>query len=95
MAPGTFLGSKIEITDRGYTGGDQATNRRRPGPGRESRFAPPTDSLRPDSGGAGTVFGAGDLVAVEPGEVADYEVLEDAVTVIVKVPGARDDKHPA
>lgn len=39
-------------------------------------------------------YEAGDVVVVEPSEATDFEALTDAVTVVVKVPGARDDKYP-
>jgi hypothetical protein len=38
-------------------------------------------------------FNAGDIITLEPGEGSDFEVLEDAVTVVVKLPGANDDKY--
>src|SRR5690242_17609641 len=43
----------------------------------------------------GQPFGDGDIVALEPGEPADFEVLEDSVTVVVKSPSVPSDKHPA
>lgn len=36
---------------------------------------------------------AGDIVIVEPGEGTDFEVLEDTVTAVVKLPGANNDKY--
>ena len=36
---------------------------------------------------------AGDIVIVEPGKGTDFEVLEDTVTVVVKLPGANNDKY--
>lgn len=38
------------------------------------------------------IFGPGDLIVVEPGETARYECIEQAVTVVVKLPGLPDDK---
>ena len=38
------------------------------------------------------VFHAGDLILVEPGEVARYTCIEDAITVVIKVPGFPEDK---
>ena len=35
----------------------------------------------------------GDMLLIEPGESVDFEVFEDAITVVVKYPGARDDKY--
>jgi len=38
-------------------------------------------------------FGPGDIVVLEPGEVTAFEALEDAVNVVVKLPGALNDKY--
>jgi hypothetical protein len=35
----------------------------------------------------------GDIVIVEPGEGTDFEVLEDTVTTVVKLPGVSNDKY--
>lgn len=35
----------------------------------------------------------GDIVVLEPGEATSFEALTDTTTVVVKVPGARDDKY--
>ena len=36
---------------------------------------------------------AGQIVRLEPGESADFAVLEDAVTVVVKTPSVAGDKY--
>ncbi len=41
----------------------------------------------------GREFGAGDVVTLPPGTSTAFEVLEDAVTAVVKHPGASDDKY--
>lgn len=41
----------------------------------------------------GELYGAGDIIEIEPGEATDFEVLEDATTVVVKYPGAQNDKY--
>jgi hypothetical protein len=41
----------------------------------------------------GRCFRAGDIVIVEPGEATDFRALSPTTTVVVKVPGARDDKY--
>ena len=43
----------------------------------------------------GQVFVAGDVILLEPGESSDFEVLEDALTVVVKTPSIIGDKYPA
>lgn len=35
----------------------------------------------------------GDIIVINPKENTDYEVIEDAVTVIVKVPSVKNDKY--
>lgn len=39
------------------------------------------------------VFKQGDIVVVEPGEMTAFEALTDAVNVVVKIPGAKNDKY--
>lgn len=40
----------------------------------------------------GAKYSAGDIVVIEPGESADFRALEAVRTVVVKVPGALEDK---
>jgi quercetin dioxygenase-like cupin family protein len=42
---------------------------------------------------AGRSWAAGDIVVLNPGEVTSFDAFEDSVTVVVKVPGATDDKY--
>lgn len=37
----------------------------------------------------------GDIIVLDPGETTDFEALTDAVNVVVKTPGARNDKFMA
>jgi quercetin dioxygenase-like cupin family protein len=39
------------------------------------------------------IWNAGDIVVLEPGDITAFEALTDAVTVVVKVPGALNDKY--
>lgn len=41
----------------------------------------------------GTPWSAGEIIVVEPGEAVEFESLEDSVTVVVKIPGALNDKY--
>ncbi len=41
----------------------------------------------------GQVFSDGDIIVAEPGDATDFECLEEAVTVVVKIPGANNDKY--
>ena len=41
----------------------------------------------------GKEWSAGDVIVLEPGEVTDFEALTDAVNVVVKTPGASNDKY--
>ena len=36
---------------------------------------------------------AGDIVKINPGEATDFVCLEDAVSAVVKLPGALNDKY--
>lgn len=38
-------------------------------------------------------FIKGDIVIVEPGDATDFLCIEDASTVVVKIPGANNDKY--
>ena len=40
-----------------------------------------------------TVFRSGDIVIVEPGDITSFEALEDTDTVVVKIPGMKNDKY--
>lgn len=42
---------------------------------------------------AGREWGEGDIVVLAPGEATDFEALTDAVNVVVKTPGAGNDKY--
>jgi hypothetical protein len=42
----------------------------------------------------GRDFGEGDIVILDPGTPSDFEVVEDAVTIVVKVPCIAGDKYP-
>lgn len=35
----------------------------------------------------------GDIIIAEPGDVTSFAALEDSVNVVVKIPGANDDKY--
>jgi quercetin dioxygenase-like cupin family protein len=41
---------------------------------------------------AGKEWSDGDIIVLEPGEVTAFEAITDAVNVVVKTPGALDDK---
>jgi quercetin dioxygenase-like cupin family protein len=43
---------------------------------------------------AGREWGTGDIIVLEAGEITDFEALTDTVNVVVKVPGASNDKYP-
>lgn len=38
-------------------------------------------------------FSEGDIIVVEPGDATDFTALTDATNVVVKLPGANDDKY--
>lgn len=41
----------------------------------------------------GECYSQGDILVIEPGESTDFDVLEDVITVVVKYPGAKNDKY--
>lgn len=41
----------------------------------------------------GVGYGPGDIIVMEPGDVTDFVALTDAVNVVVKIPGANNDKY--
>ncbi len=41
----------------------------------------------------GTVYEAGDIVLIPPGEATDFEALTDVTTVVVKTPSVAGDKY--
>ena len=38
-------------------------------------------------------YGSGSIVKIMPGEATDFEALSDVTTVVVKIPGAKNDKY--
>ena len=41
----------------------------------------------------GTEYKTNDIVVISPDEITDFKVLEDTNTVVVKIPGVKDDKY--
>ena len=41
----------------------------------------------------GCIYETGDILVIHPNNATDFEVLEDTTTVVVKVPGANNDKY--
>jgi len=41
----------------------------------------------------GVEYGPDAIVVIEPGDVTDFEALEDSATLVVKIPGANNDKY--
>ncbi|MBQ7198279.1 MAG: hypothetical protein IJS29_03350 [Selenomonadaceae bacterium] len=39
------------------------------------------------------IFNSGDIIVVEPNDATDFTALEDTVTIVVKIPGANNDKY--
>jgi quercetin dioxygenase-like cupin family protein len=42
---------------------------------------------------SGTVYSAGDIIKIEPNKSTDFKALSDLKTVVVKIPGAKNDKY--
>lgn len=43
----------------------------------------------------GNVYKKGDIILIEKGEYTDFNVLEDSITVVVKIPSVKGDKYVA
>lgn len=43
----------------------------------------------------GLELGSGDILVLEPNEAADFTALEDTITMVIKVPSVKGDKHAA
>lgn len=41
----------------------------------------------------GIVYSKGEIIIINPMDVTDFEALEDSATVVVKIPGAKNDKY--
>ena len=41
----------------------------------------------------GVHYISGDIIVIEPGEATNFRAVTDAVTTVVKIPGAPDDKY--
>lgn len=41
----------------------------------------------------GLEYGEGDIIIIDPGDITDFEALTDAENVVVKIPGAINDKY--
>jgi quercetin dioxygenase-like cupin family protein len=41
----------------------------------------------------GKRFSKGDIIVIEPGDSTDFRALTDAANVVVKIPGAKNDKY--
>ncbi|WP_372768511.1 cupin domain-containing protein [Pseudoalteromonas sp.] len=41
----------------------------------------------------GMIISEGEIVKIPPGEYTDFEAIEDTTTVVVKLPGALNDKY--
>ena len=41
----------------------------------------------------GVSYHTGDIIVMEPGDITDFKAVTDAVNVVVKIPGANNDKY--
>lgn len=39
------------------------------------------------------IYNKNDIIVLEPGEKTDFEAVTDAINVVVKIPGANNDKY--
>jgi len=89
FTPNVYRTSEMEVAVKRYTQGDQEA-------AHYHKIA--TEITLIVSGRvrmAGNEWEEGDIVVIEPGECTDFCALLDTVTVVVKLPGANDDKYLA
>jgi len=41
----------------------------------------------------GSIWRAGDIIIIEPGEATDFEAVTDSINVVVKFPSVAGDKY--
>lgn len=41
----------------------------------------------------GQRYRPGDIVVIEPNEITDFQAMTDTINVVVKIPGAKNDKY--
>lgn len=41
----------------------------------------------------GDIYTKGDIIVINPGEATNFEAIEDTISVVVKLPGASNDKY--
>lgn len=41
----------------------------------------------------GKEYHKGDIIVMEPNDIADFSVIEDAENIVIKIPGASNDKY--
>lgn len=97
MTKGWFIGN-FEPTTHATTDFEVAVKRYRAGDHEQAHYHKiATETTVVVSGRVrmnGMEFGADDIIVVEPWTYTDFLVLEDATTVVVKSPGANNDKYP-
>jgi len=87
FAPTAFKTSNCEVAVKSYKSGDYE----------DSHYHKVATEITLILSGSVRMSGkdwhAGDIIVLEPGEVTDFLALTDAVNVVVKTPGASDDKY--
>ena len=87
FAPAVFETNACEVAVKRYKAGDKEDNH-------YHKIATEiTVVLTGSIKMAGKIWSAGDIVVLEPGEATAFEALTDATNVVVKVPGALEDKY--
>ncbi|WP_426110116.1 hypothetical protein [Massilia sp. PWRC2] len=87
FSPAAFVTQGAEVAIKSYRAGEREARH-------HHRIA--TEITVIQSGAVemnGQRFDSGAIIVIEAGESTDFHALQDSVTVVVKVPGARDDKY--
>jgi hypothetical protein len=89
FAPTALRTGAAEAAVRRYASGEYDA------PHYHARAAEVTVMLSGEAEMNGARLGPGEIVVLQPGEVADFRALTEVTTVVIKVPGAKNDKFPA
>jgi quercetin dioxygenase-like cupin family protein len=88
ITPTAFATAACEVAVKTYKNGDYE-------PAHFHKIATETTLiLAGEVAMCGKTWGAGDIIVLPPESITDFRALSDVTTVVVKVPGALNDKFP-
>lgn len=87
FSPAVFNTSNCEVAVKKYTQGDKEA------PHYHKIATEITVVIEGTIMMSGNIYTKGDIVILAPGEISDFTAITDAVNVVVKLPGALNDKY--